>query len=209
MGRFLGKSGMGYGLLLLAGLALWLLMAGPGRVLGFDPGKLGMALLVGTAWVALYGVQYTALGEYEKAVSPGEWKARIGFGFLLIASLYFLGHLDALRSEADADARAVGRNLVMLLIAWAVLSSVIASRWKGQVQEDERDREIASRGSAWGRGALVFAVIALAVTLGLSPQERLAWATPRMMSHLLIFSLIWGGLFEHAAMAVQYWRDRR
>ena len=51
--------------------------------------------------------------------------------------------------------------------------------------------------------------LALAVTLGLSPVERLAWATHFMIANLLVFALMWGWLCEYVATAMLYWRDRR
>jgi uncharacterized membrane protein len=104
--------------------------------------------------------------------------------------------------------RGIPRDLVMLLIAWIVLSWIVRARWKDEVQEDERDRDIAARASGWGRGALVFCVIAIAVTLGVSPPQKLAWATPLTVAHMLVLALVWSSLFEYAAAAVQYWRDR-
>ena len=44
------------GLLLLAGVALWMLLAGRTTRLGLDIGMLGSVLLIGTAWLALYTV---------------------------------------------------------------------------------------------------------------------------------------------------------
>ena len=108
----------------------------------------------------------------------------------------------------NPQATAVGRNLVLLLVAWAVLSSVVASRWKGRVQEDERDRDIARQASGWGRGATIACVVALAVTLGFSPAERLLWASHLMIANLLVLALMCGCLFEYATTAVAYWRDR-
>src|SRR3546814_15938888 len=89
-----------------------------------------------------------------------------------------------------------------------VLSSVVASRWKGQVQEDERDREIARHASGWWRGALIVFLVGLAVMLGFSPAERLHWASHMMIANLLVLALMWGCLVEYAATAVVYWRDR-
>lgn len=201
-----------YGVVLVAGAALWLLMAGPRKVLGFDPGQLGMVLLVASAWAALYFVQFSRHDEGEHAISPGEWRARVGLAFMLGAVAYFIAKLDLFAGPGaadSADARAVARNLVMLGIAWAVLGQALAARWKGKVQEDERDREIARHASQWGRGALVFCVIALAVTLGFSPARRLQWATPFLLANLLVLALMWGWLCEYAATAVYYWRDRR
>ena len=194
-----------------AGLALWLLLAGPARVLGFDPGKAGMALLVGTAWISLYSVSRIPQGQLE-AVSPGEWRAWIGFGFTLVAVLYFLSKASLFQQGTawdNPDASAVARNLVMLLIAWTVLSTVMGSRFKGAVQEDERDREIEKQAGGWGRGALMFVIVGLAVMLGFSPATKLQWATHFMIANLLVFALMWGWLCEYAATAIYYWRDRR
>lgn len=195
-----------------AGLALWLLLAGPARVLGLDPGKLGMVLLVGTAWISLYAVSRLPRGELAAMVSPGEWRAWVGFGFTLTAILYFLCKVPVFGHGpgwGNPDAGAVARNLVMLLIAWAVLSGVMRWRWKGAVQEDERDRDIEKQASGWARGALIVVIIGLAVMLGFSPAEKLQWATHFMIANLLVFALMWGWLCEYAATAIYYWRDRR
>jgi hypothetical protein len=200
------------GLATVAGLALWLLLAGPEDVLGIDVGDLGMALLVTTAWGALYALHRQPRGELDAVISPGEWQAWIGLvfmaqtiGYLLLKSDAFLGP----QLPHNPDASAVGRNVGMLLVAWAVIASVMRDRWQGQVQEDERDREIEARASGWGRGALTFCIIGLAVMFGFSPLERLQWATPLMIGNLLVFALLWGCLVEYAAAALMYWRDRR
>ena len=196
------------GLLVAAGLALWLLLAGPADVLGVDAGKLGMAVLVTTAWLSLYAVSRLPRGQLEAVVSPGEWRAWVGFGFTLVAIVYFLTHVSVFEQNS-AGASAVARNLVMLLVAWILLTHVMGSRWKGAVQQDERDLEIEKQASAWGRSALVFVVIGLAVMLGFSPADRLQWATHFMVANLLVFALMWGWLCEYAATVLLYWRDRR
>ena len=200
------------GLLAIALPAFWLLLAGPERVLGFDTGKLGMVLLVTSAWTSLLALSQLPRGEDEATVSPGEWKAWIGLGFMLAATAYFLARLHLFAGESFPHAplsSGVARNLVMLLVAWVVLSQVVATRWKGRVQEDERDREIEANAAEWGRGGLVFCVIGVAVLLGFSPAERLQWATPFMVANLLVFALMWGWLVEYAATVAMYWRDRR
>jgi hypothetical protein len=199
------------GLAAIALPALWLLLAGPERVLGFEAGKLGMALLVAAAWSSLLALSMLPRGEAESVVAPGEWKAWIGTGFMLAAVAYFFLKLDVFAGAAFGDraAQAVARNLAMLLVAWAVLSQVVASRWKGAVQEDERDREIATQAACWGRGALVVGVIGIALALGFSPAHRLQWATPFMIANVLVLALMCGWLFECAAAAAMYVRDRR
>jgi len=202
-------------LVLLVGamLAFWALLAGPGEVLGIEPGKWGTALLIVLAWTSMYAVARTPVGEAERGISPGEWKAWVGTAFMLAATGYFLAkaHVFAAAGPAwdNPDARAVGRNLVLLLVAWSVLTGVLAARWKGRVQEDERDREIVRQAAGWGRGALVFCLVGLAALLAFSPPARLAWATHFMVANLLVFALMWGWLCEYAAAAAMYWRDRR
>lgn len=191
--------------------ALWLLLAGPREVLGFDAGPLGMVLLATAAWTSLLALSQLPRGEAERAIAPGEWKAWIGTGFMAIGLAYFLGKADVFvaASSGDAGPRAVATHLVLLLVAWAVLSQVLASRWKGAVEEDERDRDIAVRAAAWGRGALVFSILGTAVMLGLSPAHTLQWASHFMVANLLVFALMWGWLVECAAAAALYWRDRQ
>lgn len=197
-------------LLAVAALALWLLL-GSGRVFGVDLGALGMTLLVATSGVALYGLSTVRAGEAERRVSPAEWKAWIGLGFMAVAMAYFMLRMPVFGQDALAASQAPGvlRNLVLLLVAWIVLSQVLAARWKGRVLEDERDRVIEARSVEWGRAALVFVVIGLAVLFAFSPPERLLWATPAMVGKLLVFALLWGWVVEHVAMVSMYWRDRR
>lgn len=197
-------------LVALAGIASWLLLAGPDRILGLDSGNVGVVLAAAVAWGALYGVSVAPRGELDDAVSPGEWKAWIGLGITSLVAVYLLAKADVIAAAADhRELGAVGRSVVMLLIAWGVLSYQMESRWKHQVIEDERDREIESRAAGWARVALVFSLIGLVVMFGLSPAERLGWATPMVIAHLLIFALVWSSIVEYAVIGICYWRDRR
>lgn len=191
--------------------ALWLLLAGPERVFGIDAGKLGMALLVTAAWTSLLALSRLPRGEGEAAVAPGEWKAWIGTGFMLVAVAYFLGKLDVFSGASYGDhvAQAVARNLVLLLVVWLVLSKVVAARWKGAVEQDERDRGIAVRAEGWGRGALAACITGYAVLFGFSPPDRLQWASHFMVANLLVLALMVGWLAEYAATALLYLRGRR
>ena len=192
-------------------LALWLLF-GSGRVLGHDLGGLGMTVLLGATWLALHAVSSTPQGEFERGVAPAEWKAWIGLGFMGVATAFFLVKLPLFAGESAPHAplsSGVARELVLLLVAWVVLTQVVASRWTGRVQVDERDREIEAAAADWGRSGLVFCVIGLAVLFGFSPAERLQWATPWMVANLLVFALMWGWLVEYTATVAMYVRDRR
>jgi uncharacterized membrane protein len=200
------------GLASLAILALWLLLADPDRILGIDTGNAGMVLLMAVAWGSLYALYRLPRGELDMAISPGEWRAWIGVLFMAQLIVYLL-----LKSHVfvgaplmhNPDASAVGRNVVMLLIAWAIVSQVMSDRWKGLVLEDERDREIDRVASSWGSGALTVTVIGVAVTLGITPTEKLEWAKPLMVAHVLVFCVLWGTQVNYTVAAIQYWRDRR
>src|SRR3546814_6910921 len=98
-----------------------------------------MALLVTAAWVLLFAAQSLPRGDLDRAASPGEWKAWIGVVFMAVAVAYFLAKIRVFQGAGvpfNPEATAVGRNPVLLLVAWAVLSSVVASRWKGQRSEE-------------------------------------------------------------------------
>lgn len=198
------------GVVALAGFAFWLLLAGPGDVLGVDLGGFGFGLLVLVAWASMHAVSVAPRGELDDAVSPGEWQAWVGVGFTLVVLAYLLLKADVIAGARDLrDLGRIGRNIVLLLVSWAVVAQVLRWRWKGKVLEDERDREIAVRAAAWGRCALVVVVIGVAVTLSLTPPARLAWATPIVVAHLLVFAVVWHSLVEYAVAGVSYWRDRR
>jgi hypothetical protein len=193
----------------LALVAFWVLLAGPEELLGLDLGGFGIGLSALVAWLAIYGISAAPRGELDELVSPGEWKAWIGAGFSALVAGYLLAKGDVIASVTDyRDLGRIGRNIVLLLISWAVVSQVLAWRWKGAVLADERDREIEVRAAGWGRAATVVAVIGIAVLLGLSPAAKLAWATHIVIAHLLIFALVVSCLVEYAVAGVAYWRDR-
>jgi hypothetical protein len=173
-------------------------------------GGAGIALAALVAWSAIHGISVAPKGELDDAVSPGEWRAWIGFAFSALVIGYLLSKGDVIASVTDyRDLGKIGRNIVFLLIAWAVVSQVLEWRWKGKVLVDERDRVIEERAAGWGRGATMFVVFGIAVMLGLSPAVKLHWATHIVISHLLIFALVWGCLMEYAVSALSYWSDRR
>ncbi len=205
-----GGKGLTF-LLALSGLALWMLLAGPGRLFGLSTGPIGVVVLLAGTWCLLHAVSRVPRDALDAAASPAEWKARIGTAFCLVAVVYFLANAHVFNDapmRQNPEAAVVGRHLVLLLVAWAILSSVVASRWKGAVETDERDREIAIAAAGWGHGALIFCIVGFAVTLGFTPAEKLEWATPPMIGNLLIFALMWGWLCEYVATLALYRRDR-
>lgn len=198
------------GLVALAGLSFWLLLAGPEEILGLDLGKFSIGVSALVAWAALHGVTAAPRSELDDDVSPGEWRAWVGLGFTAMVAAYLLVKADVIAGAGDLrDLGKVGGNIVLLLIAWAVVAQALSWRWKGQVLEDERDREIEGTAAGWARGALVAVVIGFAVLFGFTPVDRLAWATPIVIAHLLIFALVWHTLVEYSVTVIAYWRDRR
>jgi uncharacterized membrane protein len=120
-----------------------------------------------------------------------------------------LGNVDLLTTDLSGrGATHLGVRLVALITFYVILGHVLRVRRGGEVLEDERDLEIKARAAAWGRGALVFCVAGLMVMLGLSPVEKLHWATPLVIASQLWFALLWGWLVEYAAVVFFYWRDR-
>lgn len=206
--------GAGWGrwaLVMLAGVGLWLLLAGPGRVLGHDGERVGIGVLMLAVWGLILAVSRLPREALMASASPAEWQARVGLGFMIVAMVYFFARMRVFGEAPlphNPDATAVARNLVLLLVAWTVISNVLASRWKGVLEADERDREIAANAAGWGRGALIFGIVGIAVMLSFTPPERLTWATPLMIGNLLVFALMWGWLCEYAATLLQYHRDR-
>ncbi|MEO8671056.1 MAG: hypothetical protein ABI411_07050 [Tahibacter sp.] len=199
------------GLILLGIAANWLLLAGPKQLLGIDTGNAGVFLLIAVAWLSLIAISRLPLGNVDRDISPGEWRAWIGCGFAAAILAYSLLHAAAFQAPSlwqNPDANRVGRNIAMLVIAWFVLLSVLQTRWRRGVEEDERDRAIACRAVEWARISLVVYIVGIAVLFSFSPNERLTWAPPPMIGHLLIVGLIVSSLVEYAVTALAYRRDR-
>lgn len=206
------RRGLFIGFVITGVVAAWLLLAGPVRLVGIDAGNAGVFLLVAAGWASLHAVSRIPDGGLGASMSCGEWRAWIGLAFTLVIGVYAIVHAHVFQGPPlwhNPDANRVGRNVVMLLIAWAILSRVLDARWRSAVQRDERDREIEARATAWARMVLVVVAIALALLLSFSPTEQLAWAPPPMIGHLLIVGLIASCVFEYAVTALSYWRDRR
>ena len=206
-----GRRGLFVGLAIAGAVAIWLLLVGPARVLGVDTGNAGVFLLMAVGWGSLYTLSTIPDGGLGESTSRGEWRAWIGCAFTLVIGVYSLVHARTFQGPPlmhNPDANHVGRNVVLLLVSWMILARVLDRRWRGAVQEDERDREIAARATGWARMSLVVFAIGLAVLLSFSPAERLAWAPPPMIGHLLIVGLIASCVVEYAVTALSYWRDR-
>lgn len=197
--------------LVLAGAGLALFFGGQYRNLPL--GWVGSVLFVAAVWSCVELVNRTPHSDEEAAIAPGEWQAWVGAAFaaavlgaMLLKARVFMTDVPI---AADPDARAAGRSIGMLFVAWLVLAQVLKRRWAGRVLEDERDARIALVAGQWGRGATTFCLVGLALLFGFSDAAWLHAFTYPYVAHLLMQALLWGLLFEQVAAAVMYRRDRR
>ncbi|TCO38299.1 hypothetical protein [Dokdonella fugitiva] len=200
------------GLAVVAALATWLLLAGPARVFGIEAGNAGMVLLMAVGWGSLHAISRIPDGGIGESMSPGEWRAWLGLAFTLVIAAYAIVHAPVFHGPPlwhNPDANRIGRNIVMLLVAWMLLARVLDARWRRGVRQDERDREIEARGAGAARLALVVILVGYALLLSFSPTERLEWAVPPLLGHLLVLALIVSCAFEYLVVGLGYWRDRR
>jgi hypothetical protein len=193
-------------LLAPASLALWLILVTPTRWLGIETGALGTGLLLLTAWAGLW-LSTRIPASREARVSPSEVRQWVALVFTGAIAAFLAFHaVDIARAEKVADLQSIGRTVAMLVIGWILFSAVLRQRANAGVQEDERDREVQRHADSWSHAAISLFVIAVAVTLGLSPADRLAWATPIVVAHLLIFALVVSSL---TGCVVAVWQYRR
>ncbi|HET9032055.1 MAG TPA: hypothetical protein VFN25_04020 [Dokdonella sp.] len=187
-------------------LTLWLLLVTPTRWLGIETSVLGTGGLLLTAWLGFW-LSTQIPQDKDSAVSPAEVRQWVALLFTAAIAAFFIFQADViLRAQNLADLRGVGRTFAMLIIGWLIFSSLLRQRARAGVQEDERDREVQIRGDQLSHGAICVFVIGLALTLGLSPSDRLGFATPIALAHLLIFGLVLANLISCVACIWQYRR---
>ncbi|HUD41651.1 MAG TPA: hypothetical protein VMR06_06580 [Dokdonella sp.] len=195
-------------LLAPAALGLWLLVAIPSRWHGIDTGSIGAGVLLAAAAAGLW-LSGRIPDDGGSARAPGEqgrWVALVFTGAVGALMLAHAGAFAAARTIAELDG--IGRPVAMLLVGWLILASVARRRPGAGVQEDERDRAVAHAADAASHVVLALAVIAIAVTLGLTPPARLGWASPIAVASLLMFALVAAAFAGHVAALWQYRRDR-
>ena len=189
-------------------MALWLILVSPTHWLGIGTGAAGTALLLLTAWAGLW-LASRIPANADSSVSPAEVRQWVALAFTAVIAAFLLLKADTIFAATTiADLRGIGRTCAMLIIAWAIFSSILRQRAQPGVQEDERDRTIEWQADRWSHGAVCALVIAVAVTLGLSPPETLDWARPIVIAHLLIFALVMTNVVGCVAAIVLHWRER-
>jgi uncharacterized membrane protein len=198
--------------LVLAAAGLLVFSTAGGDILGLPPGFAGSVLFFPGAWSCAHAIARLPRGDGELLVAPREWQAWIGLAFVsaLLLSIVATAGLFAAHVPvgANPEARAAGRVIGGMLVAWVVLAAVLRHRWRGSVLEDERAVQMARRASDWGRGTTVAGVVAVAVLLAFSPTTRLQQYSYPWIAQLLMPALLAGAWVDHAMAAWLYWRDR-
>ena len=190
------------------GTGLWLVFWPPSDSAAWV--ALGTPLLgCGSVLVAIQLALWRTTG-LERVAAPAEVNAWVMLLFVGATIAVLLGNADALANGFESgEAKQLGMKLGVLVLFYVVLAQVLRARRGTNVLEDERDLVISRLAAVWGRGALVFCIIGIAVMLAFSPAHKLEWATHFMIANLLVFALMWGWLCEYAATAINYWRDRQ
>lgn len=189
-------------------MALWLLLVTPTHWMGVETSAIGTGLLLLTAWAGLWW-STRLQADPDSSVSPGEVRAWVALVFTAVIAAVLVSNAGRiLQAQGLADLRGVGRTFAMLIIGWLIFSSILRQRAPAGVQVDERDRDVERRAQASEHTAICALVIGLAVTLGVTPADRLDWARPIVLSHLLAFLLVVASLIGCVITVWLYRRDR-
>lgn len=195
-------------LLAPAAIGLWLIVAIPSRWHGIDTGAAGAGLLLAAAAAGLW-LSGTIPDDGASQRSPGEQGRWVALVFTGLIGALMLAHAGAFAgARTIAGLGGIGRPVVMLLVGWLILASIARRRPGAGVQADERDREVARAADAVSHVVLALAIVAIAVTLGLTPPARLSWASPIAVANLLMFALVAAAFAGHGAALWHYRRDR-
>lgn len=211
-------SRLAWGVLALALAGALASLFGPQeRWWGLDVGSLGATVFGFTLWTGA-----ALFAAYPERIFPSAWsiaerRAWAGLFFVLVIFIAYLRFMCALggmeRIPATLDDLPAERfiwNLVVLLIAWAVVSATIRGRGEEIIEADERDlrlRRAADRVGDW----LLTILIAWCVGLLIGqPSERLTWwLAPMIAANVLVGILIAKTLVEHVYLVGRYAWDRR
>lgn len=188
----------------------WLTFWQPGP---FDESPLyafGPLLLAGGSVLAAMQLSVRSISDLEQKTAPAEVDAWLSLVYIGAIGAWVLEHRDWLQeSWLGAQVKHASLHLLMLVVFYLVVSAVMRARRGKVVLEDERDRDIKQRATAWGRGVLIGGVVVLMLVLGLSPGEKLQWATHAAIAYHLWLALLLGWLVQGVVTVAMYVRDRR
>ena len=184
---------------------------------GLDVGSLGsnvfgFALWIGAGLFAAYP---------ERIFSPdwsiAERRAWAGLFFVLLIFLSYLRFMWSLAGLSDVPdtlrelpAEHFVGNLVVLLIAWAVVSSTLRGRESGVIESDERDLRLRAAADHAGDWVLTILIVWCVGLLIGQPANRVTWwLAPMIAANVLVGILITKTLVEHVYLVGRYAWDRR
>jgi hypothetical protein len=211
-------SRLAWGVLALALTgALASLFAPDQNVWGLNLGSLGATVFGFTLWVGAW-----LFARYPERIFAAAWSIaeRRAWTAVVFVLLIFIAYLRFMWSVAgmpevpatfgDLPSQHFIANLVVLFIAWAVVSSAIRGKEPDVIEADERDRRLRSSADHIGDWALTILICWCAGLLAFQPAERLTWwLAPLIAANVLIGILIVKTLIEHAYLVGRYAWDRR
>lgn len=184
---------------------------------GLDIGSLSSTVFGFTLWIGA-GL-FAAFPEriFSPDWSTAERRAWAGLFFVVLIYLVYLRFMWSLSglteipdSIHELPAEHFVGNLVVLLIAWAVVSSTMRGRESGEIESDERDlrlRAAADRVGDWVLTVLIVWCVGLLIG---KPTDRLAWwLAPMIAANVLVGILVTKTLVEHVYLVGRYAWDRR
>ena len=185
------------------------------RWLGLDIGATGSQIFT----LAVIGA-LTVASLRPREIFPEHWslaesRAWVGLVLILMILLSFAKYFFQVSflepvpaTPREFPAGALLWQLATLLIAWGILSAVLA--YRGGPDEDERDLRMrlgADRAGDWALTLTIAGCIALLIAV---PAARLAWwLQPMVVVHLLVGILILRTFVEHIALVIHYAIARR
>ena len=209
-------SRLGWVLLVAAVIGATASLFGPhGPWLGVDIGATGAALFGLALWSGAWLLAKNPDRIFSPAWPIAERRAWTGLLFALLIFLNYLRFMWALSlheapvSLGEMPSRHFIWNLIVLLIAWAVVSKTVGGDDPDAIDFDERDLRIQRKADRAGDAAFTVITIACIVLLIALPAERLEWwLAPLIAAQVLIGLLIARTLSEYAYLVVSYMRER-
>ena len=184
---------------------------------GLNLGSLGATVFGLTLWFGAW-----LFARYPDRIFASEWsiaerRAWTALVFVLLILLSYLRFMWALAAMPevpatfrDLPAEQFIANLVVLFIAWAVVSSSLRGKQPDVIEADERDLRLRGAADHVGDWALTILVGWCAGLLAFQPAERLTWwLAPLIAANVLIGILIAKTLVEHVYLVGRYAWERR
>jgi hypothetical protein len=184
---------------------------------GVDIGSVGATVFGFTLWIGA-----GLFAAFPDRIFPQGWSIaeRRAWAGLFFVLLIFLSYLRFMWTLADLPAipdrvRELPAehflwNLMVLLIAWAVVSAALRGGESGGIETDERDLRLRRAADHAGDWMLTLVVVWCVGLLIGQPAEHLAWwLAPLVAANVLVGILIGKTLVEHVYLVARYAWERR